>query len=116
MPIEERELPDSNQWEIKATGEDIPKVKGMLTQVGNEAYRKAFHKNEGNWERMSDPHGNPTVVPKDRIEEYRAAGYGETGDTPRMMMPEVPWAKKAVGPGRHRFRYDKTTGVMVEVT
>ena len=115
MAIEERELPNSNQWEIKATGEDVRKLAGMLTETGNNAYREAFHKNEGNWERISDPTGNPTVVPKDKVDEYRAAGYGRVSVNPSMIMPSVPWARKSSGPGKHRFRYDKATGQMVEV-
>lgn len=115
MAITEKELPNSNQWEIKATGDDIPKLAGMLTQTGNEAYRKAFHKNEGNWERITDPQGNPTHVPKDRIDEYRALGYGRATLNPSMVMPEVPWQRKSAGPGKHKFRYNKLTKCMEEV-
>lgn len=115
MAIEEKELPNSNQWEIKATGADIPKLAGMLTSTANEAYKKAFHKNEGNWERISDPQGNPTVIPKDKVEEYRAQGYGRVSITPSMIMPSVPWARKVSGPGKHKFRYDKASKSMVEV-
>lgn len=92
MPIEERELPASNQWEIKATGEDIPKLAGMLTETANTAYREAFHKNEGNWEKISDPQGNMTVVPKDKVDEYKAVGYGQVRcDRPTMVVPPLPW-------------------------
>lgn len=115
MAIKESQLPNSNQWEIKATGADIPKLAGMLTETGNEAYKKAFHKNEGNWERISDPHGHPTVVPKDKIEEYRAQGYGLVSVSPSMIMPEVPWERKRTGPGKHRFRYNKATKQMEAV-
>jgi hypothetical protein len=114
MAIEERQV-NAKQWEIKATGEDMGKLRGMLTETGNEAYKKAFHKNEGNWERISDPQGNPTVVPKDKVEEYRAQGYGRVSITPSMMVPELPWAQKKTGPGRHKFRYDKASKQMVEV-
>jgi hypothetical protein len=115
MAIEERELPASNQWEIKATGKDVHKLAGMLTETGGEAYRKAFHKNEGNWEKINDPRGIQTVVPKDQIDEYRAQGYGRTGITPSMVMPSVPWKRKSAGPGKHKFRYNKTTKCMEEV-
>jgi hypothetical protein len=115
MAIEEKELPNSNQWEIKATGDDIPKLAGMLTETGNESYKKAFHKNEDNWERISDPQGNPTVVPKDKVEEYRAQGYGQASSSIRMVMPEVPWKKPPQAPGKHKYRYNKLTKCMEEV-
>jgi hypothetical protein len=115
VAIEERTLPASNQWQVKATGDDIPKLAGMLTETANEAYRKAFHKNEGNWERITDPQGNPTVVPKDKVDEYKAVGYGRAAATVTMVMPEVPWERKSMGPGKHKLRYDKATKQMVEV-
>lgn len=114
MAITERDLP-GGRWERKFTGDDIPKARGSLIESGNEAYKKAFHKDEGNWERISDPSGNPTVVPKDRVAEYQAVGYGRAGVTPTLVMPAVPWERKRTGPGRHRFRYDKASGQMVEV-
>ena len=115
MAIKESQLPNSNQWEIKATGADIPKLAGMLTETANEGYKKQFHKNEGNWERISDPQGNQTVVPKDQIDQYRAQGYGRATSSIRMVMPEMPWQKKQMAPGKHRFRYNKLTKCMEEV-
>ena len=105
MAIKESQLPNSNQWEIKATGADIPKLAGMLTETANE----------GNRERISDPQGNQTVVPKDQIDQYRAQGYGRATSSIRMVMPEMPWQKKQMAPGKHRFRYNKLTKCMEEV-
>jgi hypothetical protein len=115
MAIEEKELPNSNQWEIKATGADIPKLAGMLTETGNEAYREAFHSNEGQYVKIADPQGNLTHVHQRDVEGALAAGYGRAGATPRMIMPTVPWAQKKSGPGKHKFRYNKLTGEMEEV-
>ena len=52
------------------------------------------------------------MVPKDKVDEYKAVGYGRAAAAITMVMPEVPWAQKRVGPGRHRFRYNKATGQM----
>lgn len=114
MPITERELHASNQWEVKATGEDIPKLAGMLTQVGNEAYRKAFHKNEGQYVRITDPHGQPTEVHQRDLETALAQGYGRAAVNPSMIMPSVPWAS-TMAPGRKKYRYNKLTREMEEV-
>lgn len=112
MALTERTTNARGDWELTATGDDIPKLHGMLQKTGGEAYRKAFHKNEGNWERISDPHGNPTVVPKDRVDEYRAQGYGKVAISPSMVMPHVPWEPKRFGAGRHKWRYNRETGEM----
>jgi hypothetical protein len=116
MAITERELPASNQWEIKATGEDVGKLAGMLTETGNEAYRKAFHSNEGQYVKVTDPHGNPTQVHQKDLDQALASGYGQSASAPRMVMPSVPWARKVSGPGKHKFRYDKASKSMVEVS
>ena len=115
MAIQETET--RTGWEIKADGEDLPKLKGMLTQTGNEAYRKAFHKNEGiGFEKVSDPRGNETWLKKDEVDDaVTHRGYGRVSVGIRMQMPNVPWEKKVLGPGRHRFRYDKKTGRMEAV-
>lgn len=115
MAIEERELPASNQWEIKATGEDVKKLAGMLTSTGNEAYKKAFHKNEGQFVRVTDPNGNPTEVHQKDLDQALSQGYGKQALNPSMIMPEVPWARKTYGPGKHKFRYNKITRQMEEV-
>lgn len=116
MAIEERQLP-GNQWEIKATGKDIKRTAGMLTPYANEKYREAFHKNEGiGFEKITDPSGKETAVRKDQLEDALAAGYGRIGLTPRMVMPEVPWEKKRLTPGKHKFRYDRNSGQIVEVS
>ena len=114
MAITEKVLEGSNQWEIKATGEDLPKLKGMLTQTGNEAYRKAFHHNEGiGFERVTDPSGNLTHVRKDQVEEALANGYGMVGLTPSFVVPELPWQKhRKPMPGRRKYRYNKETRQM----
>lgn len=114
MPIEERELPASNQWEVKATGEDIPKLAGMLTSTANEAYRKAFHKNEGQYVKVTDPSGNPTQVHQRDLQTALAQGYGRTAVNPSMVVPELPWAS-TMAPGKRKYRYDKATGQMLEV-
>ena len=117
MPIEERLLPASNQWEIKATGEDIPKLAGMLDKVGKEAYRKAFHKNEHiKYEKVLDPSGGETHIKAGEIDEYRAMGYKPIAQNSiRMQMPAVPW-KSRMRPGKTKYRYDKVSGQMVEVS
>lgn len=116
MAIEEKELPASNQWEIKATGDDIPKLAGMLTETANENYRKQFHKNEGQFVRVTDPNGNPTEVHQRDLDTALAQGYGQSCLNPRMVMPAVPWERKSSGPGKHKFRYDRASKSMVEVT
>ena len=115
MAIIEKELP-FGRWERTFTGEDIPKVKGALTATGNDSYRKAFHRNEGiGFEKVADQWGQPTWVRKDQVEEAVAAGYGRVGLNPTMIVPELPWEKKQLSPGRHKFKYDKASGQMVEV-
>jgi len=116
MPITESKLEASNQWEIKATGDDIPKLKGMLTEIGNESYRKQFHENEGNYERVTDPQGNPTHVRRDQLADALASGYGQAGLTPTFVVPELPWQKKhVVHPGRRKYKYNRATGQMEAV-
>ena len=114
MAIEEREIAGGKQWEIKATGEDIGKLRGMLTETGNEAYRKAFHKNEGQYVKVTDPHGRPTEVHQKDLDVALAQGYGNAAVNPSMVMPEVPWQRKSCGPGKHKFRYNKLTKQMEE--
>ena len=116
MAIIERDLPASNQWEIEATGKDIPKLSGMLNDTGNEAYRRAFHRDEGvGFERVSDPSGNPTWLRKDQVESALADGYGRVSGKLVFTVPDLPWKRRKMKPGRTRLRYDKATGQMVEV-
>jgi len=115
VPITERITNARGDWERTATGDDIPKLIGSLKETAEDSYKKAFHENEGNWERISDPSGNPTVVPRDRIDEYRAQGYGRVAVSPSMVMPEVPWEPKRFGPGRHKWKYNRETGEMEAV-
>ena len=103
------------EW-TKFTGDDLPKAKGLLTEAGNEAYRKAFHENEGKYVRVSDPNGNPTQVHAKDLEQALASGYGKVGLTPTFVVPDLPWKRKSAGPGRHRYKYDKALGAMVEVS
>ena len=115
MAIEEKDL-GYGRWEVKATGDDLPKLKGMLTEVGNEAYKKAFHKNEGQYERLTDPNGNPTHVHKRDLEQALAQGYGKVGLTPTFVIPELPWQKNhVVRPGRTKYRYNRETRQMEAV-
>ena len=88
----------------------------MLTETANEAYREAFHKNEGQFERVTDPGGNETLVHRDQLSQALENGYGRAPSAMTMVMPEVPWPRKLCGPGRHRFRYDKASRQMVEVS
>ena len=115
MPIEEIE--HRGGWEVKATGEDIPKLMGSLTETGNEAYRKAFHKNEGiGFEKVSDPSGNEAWLRKDQLAQAFSEGYAPRAHGLTFSVPELPWQKKRkVVPGKRRFRYDKATGEMVPV-
>lgn len=115
MAITERQLDASGQWEVKATGEDIKKLSGMLTQTGNEAYKKSFHRNESvGFQQMVNPRGDTTWIRKDDIQQALDNGYTSTGSI-RMMMPEVPWQRKTPKPGKTRYRYDKASGEMIEV-
>lgn len=115
MPITERQINARGDWERKATGGDIPKLLGSLRKEGEEGYKKAFHRDEGNWERISDPHGNPTHIPKDQIDQYRARGYGRVAINPSMVMPHVPWEQTGMKPGKRKYRYNKLSGEMEEV-
>lgn len=112
MAIVERELPASGQWEVKATGNDIPKLMGQLYETGNKAWDEAYHKNQKvGWEQITDPSGSPTWVKNDQVEEARSKGYGRTSETIRMVMPEVPWKQNRLGPGKWTFKKDPETGV-----
>ena len=116
MPIKERLLPASNQWEVEATGEDIPKLAGMLDKTAREGYRKKYHENEKiGFEQVTDPSGVPTYVRKDQVEECLAQGYGKVGLKPTFTMPQLPWARKHTGPGKHKYKYDKASNSIVEV-
>jgi hypothetical protein len=104
LAIIERDLPASGQWEIKATGEDIPKLSGMLTETGNEAYKKAFHGNESiGFEKMVRPDGGETWTRKDQVDQALANGY-TASNAIRMVMPEVPWKQNRLGPGKWKYR------------
>ena len=103
------------EW-TKFTGEDLPKAKGLLTEAGNEAYRKAFHENEGQYERITDPSGNPTQIHKRDLETALAQGYGRAPVSPSMVVPTLPWQKhRTPNPGRHKYRYNKATRQMEAV-
>lgn len=114
MAIIERDL-GHGRWERKATGQDIPKLVGSLKEYGNEKYKEAFHKNEGQYERITDPSGRETAVRKDQVDLALAQGYGRAAVSMRMTVPELPWPKKRLAPGKHKFKYDKATNSMVEV-
>lgn len=75
MPIEEKQV--GHQWEVNATGDDIGKLRGMLTPTGNEAYQEAFHKDE----RAHAGHGHLKIM---------------------SLMPELPWPQKCK-PGRYKY-------------
>lgn len=114
MPVTEYRDKAGKEW-TKFTGDDLPKAKGLLTEAGNEAYRKAFHENEGQFERITDPNGNPTQVHKRDLEQALQQGYGKTAIAPCMVVPELPWKRKSDGPGRHKYRYNKATKQMEAV-
>jgi hypothetical protein len=110
LAIIERELPASGQWEVKATGDDIPKLSGLLNETGGEAYKKAFHHNEGiGFERVADPSGQETWVRKDEVAQALSNGYTGVAKI-RMTMPEVPWKQNRLGPGKWRYKKDPETG------
>ncbi len=83
MAVTEYKDRAGKEW-TKFTGEDLPKAKGLLTEAGNEAYKAAFHKNEGQYVRVSDPNGNPTQVHQKDLETALAQGYGQTCSAPRI--------------------------------
>lgn len=85
-----RETEDKNGWQIDATGEDISKLKGMLTPTGNEAYQKAFHEQvEPEW--------------KERMDEFCPM------NRPRTVVPALPWQADRL-PGEKWSAYVKRTG------
>ena len=115
MPVEVSTDRAGKEW-TKFTGDDLPKAKGLLTEAGNLAYREAFHKNEGQYERITDPNGNPTQVHKRDLETALAQGYGKTAIAPSMVVPDLPWHKNHVPRiGKHKYKYNKATGRMEEV-
>lgn len=115
MPIVEKKLP-GNRWERTYTGADIPAAKGELAKWGAESYQKAFNKNKGiGFEQITDPSGNPTWLRSDQVAEARQQGYGVAAVRQTWAVPEMPWKQKRVGPGKHRFKFDKATGEMAEV-
>lgn len=112
MAITETNLP-GGKWERTYTGSDVAASKGELNQWGREQFEKSWRKNvQTGFERINDPHGNPTYVHSDKVSEYRALGYGATV-APSMMVPDLPWAKKPITPGRHKYKY--VDGEIVEV-
>lgn len=103
MAVEEYKDKAGKEW-TKFTGEDLPKAKGLLTEAGNEAYRKAFHENEGQYVRLSDPNGNPTEVHKRDLDQALAQGYGKVAIAPRQMIDGFGGMKKI---GAVRFKSGK---------
>lgn len=114
MAVKEYNDKAGKQW-TKFTGEDLPKAKGLLTEAGNEAYKEAFHKNEGKFVRVSDPNGNPTQVHARDLDNALASGYGKVGLTPTFVVPDLPWKRKSAGPGRHVYKFNKVTRQMEAV-
>ena len=114
MAVKEHVDKAGKEW-TTFTGEDLPKAKGLLTKGGEEAYKQAFHKNEGQYERITDPNGNPTDVHKRDVEQALAQGYGKVGLTPTFVVPQLPWKRKYAGPGRHVYKYNKVTKQMEAV-
>ena len=113
MAITRKELP-GKRWEIKATGKDIPQLKGMLNEHGAKEFQKSYIKGQKTgFERITDPRGNYTYVPGDKIEEYRKQGYGRIV-TPSFVVQDLPWKQRHKrGAGRHRYKF--VGGEFVEV-
>lgn len=115
MAIERKELP-GGMWEISATGKDVHQLKGMLNEHGRDSFEKSYWKSKSaGFDKMRNPMGQVEDVPLDKIDEYKSQGYTAKG-SPRMIVPDVPWERGRVSPGRHRYKYDKSTGQMTEVT
>lgn len=85
-----------------------------LIKRGADDFHKKYMKDlsEG-FERVTDPSGNPTLIRRDRMEQALQNGYGNSPTAPRMTMPEVPWERQKITPGKHKYRF--INGVMQEV-
>lgn len=120
MGIKRTEHPDG-RWTEEA---DDPKSARELLEKhgpGLQAYgAQKFHEsyvrdlNVG-FERVRAPDGSVTHVRADEVDRSLSSGYSAVGN-PTMRMPDVPWPRKSAGPGRHKFRYNKLTGEMEEVS
>jgi len=74
-----------------------------LQKKGAEDFHKKYMQDLSvGFEKVTDPHGNPTYVRADRMEQALRDGYGAS-NTIRSMVPGVPWEKKSLGPGKHKF-------------
>ena len=115
MAIEKVDLP-GNQYEIKATGKDIPALTGMLAKHGRESFEKSYWKSkEHGFEKISDPAGNMTWVKGNEVESYRAQGYGKIVN-PAFVVPELPWQRQSTPrPGKRKYKFNPKTQEMQEV-
>jgi hypothetical protein len=103
MAIEETKLP-GGRWERTYTGKDVSAVKGELNEHGAKAFHEGINASaKRGFERINDPNGTPTYVHADEVEKYRARGYGKTV-SPSFVVPELPWDRKQVAPGKHRYK------------
>lgn len=117
MAIVREETPSNwkeTATDAKSARELMDKHAGAIIKRGQEDFHNKYMKDLSlGFEKVTDPQGNPTMIRSDRMEQALSNGYGNAPSAPRMTMPQVPWERKKISPGRHRYKY--IDGVMQEV-
>lgn len=115
MAIEEIKHPDG-RWQKIFTGKDVGEAYNQgLQEYGAQKFQEAWKRNESiGFEKLRNAHGQTEYVRADETDQSLASGFSPVGN-PTMVMPDVPWPKTQLSPGRHKFKYDRESGQMVEV-
>lgn len=115
MAIEEINRPDGS-WQKTFTGKDVGEAFNQgLQQHGERKFHEAWNRNQSiGFEKLRNANGQVEYVRADETDSSLGNGFSAVGN-PTMVMPDVPWPQKRLSPGRHKFKYDRESGQMVEV-
>lgn len=98
----------------KSAVELFEKHRVGMQKDGAEKFHKSFMNDlSTGFEKVRDPAGNVTSIRADEVDSSLANGYSPM-NRPRTTVPALPWARKVTTPGKHRYRYNKTTKEMEE--
>jgi hypothetical protein len=98
----------------KSAVELFEKHKDGMQKDGAEKFHKSYMNDlSTGFERVRDQSGKVTHIRADEVSQSLANGY-KPMNQPRTVVPALPWPRKKQAPGKHRYRYNKTTGEMEE--
>lgn len=116
MAITHKDLP-GGKWEKEFTGKDVNEARGALKEWGVKSWEKAQSDNERiGISKVLSPSGELAHVRTDKMEQALESGYRPYTRL-NITVPEMPWHKDRIpNPGKRKYRYDRISGQMVEVS